>query len=186
MGCTAGRSAVPPHFACACWKRECSIWLLKKIVENRCCGLQIVQLECPRLIHPLMLSNCGVQKRCNLLLVSITASASKQEMERATLGTQHAGVGFAACGWWNLFCKMGFLDCKWRILNFSTNNIGGCDIITTEIQYTTPNGGQYRPGRADIDYTEIQYTTPRGVVYWILGIIISHLPCKIHRSGLTK
>ena len=180
MGCTAGRSAVPPHFACACWKRECSIWLLKKNVENRCCGLQIVQLECPRLIHPLMLSNCGVQKRCNLLLVSITASASKRKWSSDALCMLENDSLHVACE--SVLQKW----VSWRILNFSTNNIGGCDIITTEIQYTTPNGGQYRPGRADIAYTEIQYTTPRGVVYWISVVIISHLPYKIHRPPLTK
>ena len=162
MGCTAGRSAVPPHFACACWKRECSIWLLKKIVENRCCGLQIVQLECPRLIHPLMLSNCGVQKRCNLLLVSITASASKQEMERATLGTQHAGVGFAACGWWNLFCKMGFLDCKWRILNFSTNNIGGVILLLLKFNIPPPMEGNIGPGGPILTILKFNIPPPGG------------------------
>ena len=74
-------------------------------------------------------------------------------------------------------------------MDFSTNNIGGCDNI------------QYRPCRADIfPYTPSQRISRgvillvlksnirplRGVVYWISVLTLSHLSCKIHRPPVTK
>ena len=76
-----------------------------------------------------------------------------------------------------------------RILDFSTNNIGGCDNV------------QYRPCQADIfPYTLSQRISRgkillvlkfnirplRGVVYWISVLTLPHLSCKICRPPVTK
>ena len=81
------------------------------------------------------------------------------------------------------------ISLRGRILDFSTNNIGGCDNI------------QYRPCRADIfPYTPSQQISRgvillvlksnirplRGVVYWISVLTLSHLSCKIRRPPVTK
>ena len=87
-------------------KGKCCMWLVNKVdtysaCKNRFCRLQMVQFECPKVMHPLMSSPFGVH--CGVPF-SLHIGKGKSCIRPVKKLEIH-------------FAKIGFVDCKWSNLN---------------------------------------------------------------------